>query len=285
MLSLNALSCTAQVKDWLASSYQPRILHVFERACNLTNERKEVLSIVTSQVGNGPFNLVIKEDICFSGHLNIKSPISISQAQLQLEGLNINTTDGRLWSPRPDWGSLHNHRETVIDRIRSLRARLSEAKAQQNNPPAITSITDYQSLISNLSSTLAKKETFSAITLASQLAGLGAGLTPAGDDYILGAVFALQIIYPAKIASKLAREITDIAAPLTTSLSAAWLRSAGRGEAGILWHDFFEALISADPSEIELRTENLLSVGHTSGADALSGFIGTLACWTQSAIS
>ncbi len=92
----------------------------------------------------------------------------------------------------------------------------------------------------------------------------------------MGAVLAAWIIHPPEIARVLAEEITNTAAPLTTSLSAAWLRSAGRGEAGILWHNFFDALISADRTAVQESMEKILVIGHTSGADALAGFMGTL---------
>jgi hypothetical protein len=39
--SSNALSLTAYVKAWLADAHDPRILHIFDRACNLINERGE----------------------------------------------------------------------------------------------------------------------------------------------------------------------------------------------------------------------------------------------------
>lgn len=57
--SVTALSLAPTVNDWRADSRQPRILHVFDHASNLINERGEVLSVVTPQIGNGPFNLVI----------------------------------------------------------------------------------------------------------------------------------------------------------------------------------------------------------------------------------
>ncbi len=47
MNAINVLSLSRDGNDWLANSLRPRILHVFERACNLINERREVLSIVT----------------------------------------------------------------------------------------------------------------------------------------------------------------------------------------------------------------------------------------------
>ena len=152
-----------------------------------------------------------------------------------------------------------------------------------------SAITSHLSHTPNLSSALANANVSSAKTIASHLAGLGVGLTPAGDDFILGAVLASWLIHPQEVAGVLAQEITDIAAPLTTSLSAAWLRSAGRGEAGILWHAFFEALNSAGRTEspvgigspayikrIREAMDNILSIGETSGADALAGFISTI---------
>ena len=143
-------------------------------------------------------------------------------------------------------------------------------------------ISSLQSLASNLQfsnsliSAFANADLPSSLTAAQKLAGLGIGLTPAGDDFILGAVLAAWIIHPPEIARVLAKEVTDVAAPLTTSLSAAWLRSAGRGEAGVLWHNFFDDLISADTNAIQESLDKILSVGETSGADALAGFIGTL---------
>ena len=61
---------------------------------------------------------------------------------------------------------------------------------------------------------------------------------------MVGAIYASWILHPPEIAGTLGKEIADRTSPLTTSLSAAWLKSAGRGEAGILWHlllDFAQA--------------------------------------------
>lgn len=264
MHSINILSLAPSACYWLVGSRHMRILHVFEHACNLINERREVLSIVTPQIGNGPFNLVIQDEVLFSDHLNLESPISVFPKQLNLGDLTIHTKDAKLWSPRPDWEMLHARRDDILSQLTKLL------------------VTNYQSPISNLQSSnslisaFANADLPSSLTAAQKLAGLGMGLTPAGDDFILGAVLAAWIIHPPEIARVLAKEVTDVAAPLTTSLSAAWLRSAGRGETGVLWHNFFEDLNSADTNAIQESIDKILSVGETSGADALSGFIGTL---------
>ncbi len=282
MQLINALSLTPAVNNWLANSRHPPILHVFDPACNLINERREVLSIVTPQIGNGPFNLVIEDDVLFSDFLNLQSPVSTTLNHLTLGNLITLTGNTTLWSPRPTWDMLHAKRDDILDQLTQL---------------PITNYKFSNSPISSLSYSLAIADLPSSLTAAQQLAGLGIGLTPAGDDFIMGAMYATWIIHPIEIAKPLTTAIAETAAPLTTSLSAAWLRSAGRGEAGELWHELFNALLLPNPNpSTSLRTSlqpfdfaqdkspisNLLSIGHTSGADALAGFICTFISYAES---
>src|SRR5687768_8171841 len=120
MQSVNALSLAPDVKGWLVNSRHPQILHVFDQACNLVNERREVLSIVTQEIGNGPFNLVIEDNVLFSEYLNAETPISIHADQLHLGDLIIRITSAKLWSPRPDWEMLHANRENILGQLAYL---------------------------------------------------------------------------------------------------------------------------------------------------------------------
>jgi len=284
MHSINVLSLSPDARDWLVNSRHPHILHVFEHVCNLINDHREVLSIVTTQIGNGPFNLVVEDDVLFSDHLNAESPISIRANQLNLGDLTINTVNAKPWSPRPDWGMLHVRR----DHIRSQLMSLPNANYQLRglDTPFATSAQDYStttslhSLISNLSYALAKADLPASLKATPKLAGLGIGLTPSGDDFIMGAVLAAWIIHPVDVARVLAAKVTETAAALTMSLSAAWLRSAGRGETGILWHQFFDALLSAEQATIQESMDKILSIGESSGADALFGFISLFVAWS-----
>ncbi len=268
MRSIKALSYAPDVNDWLANSRDPRILHVFDQVCNLINERREVLSIVTPQIGNGPFNLVVNDNVLFSEYLNTESPISIRADQLHLGDLIIRTTSAKLWCPRPDWETLYAKRENILGQL----ATLPFSNHQSSIP---------NSLLSALSIALTNADLHSSLIATQKLAGLGNGLTPAGDDFILGAIYAAWIIHPPEIASVLAEAIANTAAPLTTSLSAAWLMSTVKGEAGILWHDFFDALISAQSITIKDSINKILAVGATSGADALAGFISVMMRWAE----
>lgn len=266
MQSINALALTPEVNHWLANSQQPRILHIFDRACNLINERREVLSLVTPQIGNGPFNLVLENAICFSEYLSLKSQVTVSRKQLHLGVLTIHTSNAKPWSPRPNWERLHASRNHILPQLNQLPiANDHEASPWDKSP------------VSSLSSALVNADLPTTVALTSQLAGLGQGLTPSGDDFLMGAIYALWIIHAPETASVIANEIAAHAAPLTTSLSAAWLQSAGRGEAGVLWHDLFQALIVG--GNIQLPITKLLSIGETSGADALAGFLAVFDSW------
>lgn len=265
MKFLNALSLTFDVNAWLTNSNHPRILHVFDHACNLINENREVLSVVTKHIGNGPFNLVVEEDVSFVEHLNVDSPVTVQDNYLLLGNLTIHTADAQQWSPQPNWENLHTRQDKIFDQI----AKLPGTTYQPFLP---------HSLLSTFSTSIAAADVSSCITSARQLAGLGQGLTPSGDDFILGALYAAWIMHPPEMARVLAQEVTHTAAPLTTSLSAAWLKAAGKGEAGVLWHEFFDALISGEAMTIQSAMDTILAVGATSGADALSGFISTFEC-------
>lgn len=257
--TIKALSYTQVVYDWLEHTRHPRILHIFDAVCNLISERKEILSVVTSRIGDGPFNLVIGNGVLFSEQFNIETAISIHDNQLQIGVLAIDISNANLWNPHPGWKRLHGKRDEILNRLSSI-----EISRYRSAIPA--------PLLSSLTTSMVSADISSTIDVAKKLAGLGIGLTPSGDDIIVGALYAAWIIHPLEIASVLARGIAETTAPLTTSLSAAWIRSAGRGEAGILWHKFFNALVLNDAKLTNSAMGSILSVGETSGFEALLGF-------------
>lgn len=274
MKTIHARSLAPTVIDWLATARHPRVLHVFDHACNLIDEDRDVISIVNPRLGNGPFSIVVDPELFFPEHMDAQTPISVEENQISLGDLLISTNHATQWNPRPNWERLHANKENISNLsvhfpARSLPVGLSTYHSQFPIH-----------LIPSLTSALTHADLPIAKQVATNLAGLGIGLTPSGDDIIMGALYATWIIHPPEIASVLGNEVAETASALTTSLSAAWLRSAGRGEAGSLWHQFFDAMLMG--GDIQSKIKNILAVGHTSGADALTGFMGVLTCWNES---
>jgi hypothetical protein len=104
---------------------------------------------------------------------------------------------------------------------------------------------------------------------AHALAGLGVGSTPAGDDYLVGAMHALWATGRGERASDLAA----VASPRTTTSSAYWLETAAGGQAAPAWLRLLRALAAGDGGTAAPAADAVLRCGHTSGVASLLGFL------------
>jgi hypothetical protein len=105
---------------------------------------------------------------------------------------------------------------------------------------------------------------------AGDLIGLGEGLTPAGDDCVLGALAAIHRLAPEWLSSdrSLLHRLADAASRRTTDVARDFLLEAldGRFAEPVL------ALLTAPaPARAEQAARELLAMGATSGADTLCG--------------
>jgi len=96
------------------------------------------------------------------------------------------------------------------------------------------------------------------------LIGLGPGLTPAGDDFVGGAMIALRAFGSTALADRIAAWALPLAQERTNRISRAHLQCAATGEGHEALHDL---LCSFE----EKHLERLARVGHTSGLDAAAG--------------
>jgi hypothetical protein len=124
-----------------------------------------------------------------------------------------------------------------------------------------------------LRAALGRGRSDAAVAAGARLGGLGEGSTPAGDDYLMGVLHAL---WAAGDASTLAPRLAGAAALATTTTSASWLRAAGRGEVGPNWRSLLLALAGGEAAAIAAAAAGVRSLGHTSGAFSLRGFLDTL---------
>lgn len=107
--------------------------------------------------------------------------------------------------------------------------------------------------------------------------GLGGGLTPSGDDLILGFVLALvrwgvdlRPEWPAAQQHALAARLVDLVRQDSTSLSASLVACAARGHADERLIQALDGLVTGQPSAA-VCTAALAGWGNTSGFDALAG--------------
>ncbi len=142
---------------------------------------------------------------------------------------------------------------------------------------------------------------------AQHLLGVGSGLTPSGDDFVGGALFALGLIHvrnaaPAVNAAvdatpditfttshraepdearaarwqRAATHIVTHAASRTHVISAALLADLARGQSYAALHAFAAAITRSDADAAFTHATALTSIGASSGWDMLAGFMAAL---------
>jgi len=111
-----------------------------------------------------------------------------------------------------------------------------------------------------------------AIQATDALVGLGEGLTPSGDDLLVGLTAALRATgHP--MAGSLSRHAAFRAVDSTTDVARVALEHAARGDYPERLHDVLEAVAHGDDASLRVQVERALSWGASSGADALLGIL------------
>jgi hypothetical protein len=173
----------------------------------------------------------------------------------------------RWWSPRRPRTVAHPlYDDARLDAVSRLLAPLSP---------------ELEDRLGSLTRALEAPGSADAQDAVTALLGLGAGLTPQGDDVLVGLLVGLAAVPRARpLAHRLGDVVTGLAASRTTTLSAALLRDAADGFAVPALVDLVDGLHEVKHTH---RTTSdrmladvvvrLLAVGHTSGAGLAHGAV------------
>jgi Protein of unknown function (DUF2877) len=107
-----------------------------------------------------------------------------------------------------------------------------------------------------------------AVAPVQGLIGLGPGLTPSGDDFLVGALAALDAIGESDAHAALATAVANAAPGATSALSACFLRAAVAGHVGESLHRAVASLLTGDADTAVAAVAN---IGHSSGWDMMAG--------------
>jgi len=281
-----AISISPVAQAWLRDSQFATVLHIFKPASNLINAEGQILSMVNPQIGNGPFSLVI--DIHdFTSLFERDSKIIVDAFSVFVGSLVIDVSEAEVWQPQLDWEQIRADPKAVARYASTIQEILQQEAPRDSIALFVIGQTTQSSMnrlllrkgqlgVETMNGALQSLESSKLKQAARILAGLGPGLTPAGDDFLAGIMHALWALLPAEQARSVSTLMADVAIPRTASISANWLGAAARGEAGESWHDLFDAMLANQREQVEAAILHILPTGHTSGADTLAGFLQTL---------
>ena len=122
----------------------------------------------------------------------------------------------------------------------------------------------------------ARDDVATAMAIGERLLGLGPGLTPAGDDLVGGAFFARRLSASDLAWADAAAMIRARAPTRTHPISATLLGDLLDGSGYAPLHDLALALARSDGPNALQAAARLTRIGHSSGWDILTGFLGAL---------
>jgi hypothetical protein len=230
--------------------------------------------VVNEKVGRGPLNIVIKGIV----------PMSVNSLEIEDRFLNLNNTklafgDDKCYDP-----SIYLQEFDYNNFI--LNLSLLENFVNKLSPPHSLAFVLNPGRRSELTSSF-ELEYVKRIDLAVQeilfgniftgvglIKGLGPGLTPAGDDFNSGILIALNLIE--KICRSDLHQLVKLVwqeAVGSNHFTNAFLLCASRGLLFNKFRDLINAILYSDEKIILKKTESVLAIGETSGADQLVGFL------------
>ncbi len=216
--------------EWMTTAQTVRVLHRFDTVWNVADQHHRVLALQTVELPMSPFAWQLP-------YLPTSPTLTLKNGCLHTGTHQYDPQQATVWQPIP-------HANVETQNLASLRGYN----------------TQYAAPLQQLITAIIGRDKPAIVAATSYLAGRGRGLTPEGDDLLLGVLIALWL----RDQSSWATLIAETAAPLTTTLSAAFLRCAAVGEVSEPWH----WLLAGDETAAAL----IRATGDTSGEAAWHGF-------------
>ena len=282
-ITLRAEALPSPLADLAGADGRGIVLAVFDRSLYLDLEG-QIVGLASSELSRGPIVITLRHPGALPA-VNTGAPVHLHAGRLHVGPVEVDLRGATLWDPTlPHAGDTARSapRSVVIDEL--LAAAPDESIAgllgTRRNGGAPHSL-----LLASLSKGLGAIDAWlsgrldaasASAIVGREVAGRGPGLTPSGDDLLVGIMLAAGVL-PRAGSVRGVDEVRDVLAaaalPRTTRISGAYLHAARHGLAGEPWHVLVRAL-PGPPESLRRAVRRLLRIGETSGADALTGF-----CW------
>lgn len=259
-----------------------KIEQVFNKAINILIDN-QLFTLLGSQLDNAPNSCrLLNKDFALL-KINDGDDIHISNGKISIgENYWLSFSLCKMWQQPViafihDKKNIKNYQSFLLKQVTRLDFILSEAKSslfnyQGDNLFYSASAEKLNQLRSHLISELKNSQHQNLADVIRQFVGLGIGLTPTGDDYLVG-VMAFLLLKNHPVNEVYADFYQGIIQGIdnTTSVSAITLEKALAHEYRENMCQLIQSLVDADETNIHLQYLNILNIGSSSGSDMLFG--------------
>ncbi len=254
---------------WPASA-PLRVLSVHQRVLNLEEPGGDILALVHPQVGNGPFHVVLAEVLPFQ-QVHVGDRGMWEQGRIRLGDWWIAGDEAPAWAPQ--WPQSQPWTDAWQEAVQRCVQGFLATFPASDELDALT-WDRIRAAKQRLEEGMRHGDLSRFREGVEMLVGLGPGLTPAGDDLLLG-LWARWFLGGGVGRLSLNENLLgETILARTTRLSRVWLQHARAGRFAEPWHQVAQALQEEDEGALCHGLARIATIGATSGRMALWGFGG-----------
>jgi hypothetical protein len=260
------------------TGFSGRVHSVFVRACNIACD-DALLTLVAADLGDGPTLLRLARDAPrdLRAYFEVGEPVDGRHHGARTARTEVQWTRASVWSPAPlrallPGPRIHAHVSRALHRLAQHRSTHPSLIDVEGAPVTAALRHACQALDGQ-----------QVVRHVDRLIGWGEGLTPAGDDFLVGLTAGLDAFVDGPQRRELRGAIAAVlrsATPRTTPIAAHYLRLAADDHYTEPLLRVRDALLCEDDDHVvDAALHTALDVGATSGADTVSGLLAGLTAW------
>ena len=247
----------------------------FKNVHNYTND-DELVSLVSSKIGNGPNNIVLNNlPLQAEQTLSVtKTTISIGNNALHFDPIGLHYKENIYINNSFE---LLSGIDLIIDEITDKLSPQSLGFLLFKKNEIFFQTTFERAFLSRTKQIMQDFNFENLPQIAKSIKGLGFGLTPSGDDFNCGVLYALNYlneISDQDLSKLINKYYTNSIG--TNLISNTFLKFAYSNKYYENFYELLKALKHNIRQEISNYTNKIVGSGHTSGSDMLTGFIVTI---------
>jgi hypothetical protein len=277
-LAVRAISGDVACLAALRGGPRGRVHSVFARVVNVIVPDGTLFTLASREVDDAPDTLVVDLRSFDGSGVAIGAPVAARDGVLAVgRRLAIHVDGARPWVPLLPWypaqdASLRRNLEALREHVAGLDSSSGGDAQPQSSAAAIAATARLALHATALGRALERADLETARVQGDALVGLGQGLTPSGDDVLVGLFAVLHLPGgPCERFRDLGRQIVARAAQRTHAISLCALRAAAEGRVRARVATLLSALIAGERETMLVALRAVLAIGSTSGRDIVAG--------------
>jgi hypothetical protein len=253
--------------------FRGRVHSVFQRVVNLQRDDGELFTIACRDLDDAPNTLVLQSAGFARSGMAPGDAFETVEGHIGIgEWARIDPDDATGWDPQlPSYPQDDARLRANLALARGQLARHRLGLAGHAAAAASDLLARYARA---LCLALRGGDVEAACTTAKALVGLGPGLTPSGDDFLVGFFAVLHLPRsPGEVFTSVCLAVLSDVERRTNAISAAALKAAAQGRVRASLHALIRELVAGERAGVEAALARVLAIGSSSGADIAGGVV------------